>query len=1089
MAILRMPVDRPVTTIMIFLSIGLLGLISYSRIPQELFPAMEYPQITIVTKYEGAGPEEAEKLISRMVEETAGTVKNIKRVTSNSKEGVSIVTCEFKWGTGMDFAAMDVREKIDLIKEGLPRDALEPVVLKYNPTQVEAIVLSVSYKDGSSTPMKMAELRHMAKKNIKDELERVEGVAKVELRGGEEKEILVEIDKGRLVAQQVSITEVITSLQNANITYPAGTIKEDKHEYLVKTVGEFKDIDDIASLSFSKIDYNIDQAMSTKRLRDQRQETGDKIVFLRDVADIKEALKDRKGYSRYNGNENISVGIYQQSGSNLINLSKEVHKKLKDIKEKIPEDVEILVTSDQSDFIKESLANLYSSGIQGIILSFILLYFFMKSFMASTIINVAIPVALATILSLMYFNGISINTMSLGGMTVGIGMVVDSSNMVLENILMQVNKDKLREKKESIYAATKSLIAPILSSTFTSVAIFIPFVFVAGMIGQLFKQLALTITFSLISSIFAALFLVPRLALTADLAKQSITAGMATINKYFTPFFKKSLDYRRGKVALIISIYTLSGVLAFLFIPKAFMPKVDERRFVLNMSLPPDTPLESTNTISKKIENLIANYPEVHDVSVSVGSTGDDSGVAAIESLSTYQSRITARLNKKGRSTDEVVADIANEIRKWNIKGIDTEFMTQQGLFGSGVGASSGLLIEIRGKDLKYLKKSADEIRHIMEGMPQFYGIKLDPPDEVPELRLTIDRTRASSYGLSTQDISAMTLAAIKGFVSTKLKREDDEMDIRVRMRKEDRDSIEKVVNLNYYSPWGFTISLRQIADTAYVKTLPAIKRIEGERAYLLSANINGDFTKSVAEIEEILNTRYNNEDVHCVISGEMLAMKEALSEVSFALGLGVIIIFMILASQFESLYQPIIVMTAVPLGVVGSLISLFVTGQTINAISMLGFIMLVGNVINISILLVDRFNIMYDNEVKLAKGGKPEILRLKQKVVEVTVNHIRPITMTTLTTVTGMIPLAIGFGGKESTNQPMAIAVVGGLSFALVLALIFVPYVYLATKGMKNIRDEELFVPFSGKEQESQQEPQYKSDNPIKNIINKLLR
>ncbi len=1065
MSILRLPVDRPVTTIMIFLSIGLLGLISYTRIPQELFPSMEYPQITIVTKYEGAGPEEAEKLISRMVEETAGTVKNIKRVSSNSKEGVSVVTCEFRWGTNMDFAAMEVREKIDLIKESLPRDALEPVVLKYNPTQVEAMILSVSYKNGDSSAQRMADLRQTAKKNIKDELERLEGVAKVELRGGEEKEVLVEIDKGRLLANQVSITEIITSLQNANITYPAGTIKEDKHEYLVKTVGEFQSIDDVAALSFGKIDYNINRPMTTRRVRNQPQETGDKIVFLRDIADVKEALKDKKGYSRYNGHENISVGIYQQSGSNLINLSKEVRKKLKDIEDKIPDDVEILVTSDQSDFIKESLANLYSSGIQGILLSFILLYFFMRSFMASTIINIAIPVALCTTLSLMYFGDISINTMSLGGLTVGIGMVVDNSNMVLENILMQYHKYKAGDKKESIYTATKSLLPPVLSATFTSVAIFIPFVFVAGMIGQLFKQLALTITFSLLSSIFAALFLVPRLALSADLSKQSITAGMNVINKYFTPVFKKALDWRMGKVSLAVLIYIVIGAICFALIPKEFMPKVDERRFVLNMTMPPDTPLEITNNTAKRIEKLISGYEEIRDVTVSVGSTGDDSGVAAIESLGTYQARIIGRLKSKqdspnNLSTDEFVANISNEIRKWNIKGIDTEFMTQQGLFGSGVGASSGLMIEIRGKDLKVLKRSADEIRKIMDAMPQFYGIKLDPPDEVPELRLTIDRERASMYGLSAQDISAMTLAAIKGFVATKLKMKDDEMDIRVRMRPEDRDRLEKVMEMTAYSPWGITIQLKQIAKGTFVRTLPAIKRIEGERTYLLSANVRGNFTKAITSIEEILNDRYNNDDVHCVISGEMLAMKEALSQISFALILGVIIIFMILASEFESLFQPMIVMVAVPLGVIGALFSLFITGQSINAISMLGFIMLVGNVTNISILLVDRFNIMYERETKLNGGKKLDILKLKKNVIEVTVNHIRPITMTTLTTITGLLPLAIGFGGKETTNQPMAIAVVGGLAFALVLALIFVPYVYLVTKGMRNSKDEELLVP-----------------------------
>jgi HAE1 family hydrophobic/amphiphilic exporter-1 len=292
-----------------------------------------------------------------------------------------------------------------------------------------------------------------------------------------------------------------------------------------------------------------------------------------------------------------------------------------------------------------------------------------------------------------------------------------------------------------------------------------------------------------------------------------------------------------------------------------------------------------------------------------------------------------------------------------------------------------------------------------------------------------------------------MTLAAIKGYIATKLKRKDDEMDVRVRMRPEDRDKLSKVMEMTAYSQWGMTIQLKQIAQANFVKTLPSIKRIEGERTYLLSANVKGNFSKAVQEIQTILDARYNNENVHRVISGEMLAMKEALSQVSFALGLGVIIIFMVLASEFESLFQPIIVMTTVPLGVVGAAFVLFVTGQSINSISMLGFIMLVGNVVNIPILLVDRFNIMYDEELKKADGNRPDILTLKKNVVEVTVNHIRPITMTTLTTITGLIPLAVGFGGGGSTNQPMAIAVVGGLSFALVLALFFLSLIYTFTQ------------------------------------------
>jgi HAE1 family hydrophobic/amphiphilic exporter-1 len=1050
MSLLRLPVDRPVTTVMIFLGIILMGLISWSRIPQELFPAMEYPQITIVTKYEGAGPEESEKLVSKLIEETAGTAKRIKRVSSISKEGVSIVSCEFIWGTNMDFASMDIREKIDLIKESLPKDALDPIVLKYNPMQVEAIILSANYKNEEASALKMAELRTFVKKNIKDELERLEGVAKVEIRGGEQKEVLVEIDKGRLLANQVSITDVINSLQTANITYPAGTIKEEKHEYIVKTVGEFKNLNDIESLSFSK-QAQQERNINYRRDRTTRDETGEKIVYMRDVADIKETLKDIKGYSRYNSRENISIGIFPQSGANLINMSKLIHDKLKSIEDKIPENVEIITTYDQSIFIKKSLNNIYQSAIQGTMLSFILLYFFMKSFVGSTIINIAIPITLCVTLSLMYFNNISINSMSLGGLTIGIGMVVDNSNIILENILLTIHKNKRTgiPKKESIYAASSTLLAPILSSTFTTVAIFIPFIFVAGMIGQLFSQLAFTITFSMLASIFAAMFLVPRLALQANLANQSVTAGM----EYFTPLLKSTLDFKPGKIFLYIFIYALIGVLAMYLIPKEFMPKTDERRFVLNVSLHPDTPLEITNDVVKKIEKAISRYDEVTDIATSIGSTGDQVGSASVETLGSYQARIITNLTPKGLSTERIVTELSDEIKKMNIKNLDTEFVTQQGLFGSGVGGGSGVTVELKGKDLSKLREYSIKLRKTMDTMPAFYGIKVDPSDEVPELRLTIDRERASLFGLSTQDIAAMTLAGIKGFVATKLKLQDDEMDIRVRMKPEDRDTLDKVMEMTAYSSWGMTIQLKQIAQATFVKTLPAIKRIERERTYLITANVNGNFMKAVKELQEILDDSYNNTHVTSVITGEMLAMKESLSQTSFAMILGIVIIFMILASQFESLLQPILVMTAVPLGVIGAICTLFITGQSINSISMLGIIMLIGNVVNISILLIDRYNFHYNKEPD--KYG--DILSLKKMIITITVEHIRPITMTTLTTVVGLLPLSLGLGEGATTNQPMAIAVCGGLSFALALALLFVPYIYLYAKGMRNRIDSEF--------------------------------
>lgn len=1042
MNLFRLPIERPVTTVMIFVGIALLGIISWTRIPQELFPSLEYPQITVVTKYEGAGTEEAEKLISKIIEETVGTVKNVKRVSSISKEGTSIVTCEFRWGTNMDLASMEVREKIDLIKEALPKDSRDPIVLKYNPMQVEAMVLSAIYTQAEPDAWKLAELRQFCKKNVKDEIERLDGVAKVEIRGGERKEILVEIDKGRLVANQVSITEIINSLRDANITYPAGTIKEETSEYLVKTVGEFKNLEDIAALSFSKSDQSQNQRRTARKVRGQETYRNDKIIFLRDVADIKESLKDRTGYSRYNRKENVSLAIFPQSGSNLIKISDAVKAKLKEISGKVPADIDLKIIYDQSEFVKASLNNIYQNALQGGALSFILLFFFMKSVVGSLIINIAIPVTLLSTLSLMYFGNISINTMSLGGLAIGIGMVVDNSNVVLENILQNFHKNPKGDKKEIIYESTTELISPIISSTLTTVAIFLPFIFVTGMAGQLFKQLALTITFSMISSVFVALFLVPRIALRVNLLKQSTTVGQKSTQKYFVPMLEKVLKWPVKKMLLFTFIYIASGILIFFFISKEFMPKVDERRFVLNVSLHPETPLDKTNEITQRIEAFLSKYQEIKDLAVTVGSTTDDVGIGAIQSLGSYQSRIIARLTSKGLATKEIVSEISDEIKKWNVKGLETEFITQQGLFGSQIGASSGLTIEVKGKDLDKLRARAEEIKGLMSEVPDFYGIKISPSDLVPELKVEIDRERASLFGLSTQDIAAMSLAAIKGFVATKLKLRDDEYDIRVRLRPEDRGDLEKVTEMIAYSPWGMTIQLKQISRAVFVKSVPEIKRSEGERTYLVTANVKGSFSKAVQKLRGILNDMPAREDVSSEITGEMLALRESMQSSVFAMVLGVIIIFMILASQFESLTQPLIVMTAVPLGLIGAVITLFLMGKSINSISMLGMIMLIGNVVSISIILVDRYNFTLSK----SKGN----VNLKRVVIDCTAEHIRPILMTTLTTIIDLLPLAIGLGQGAEATSPMAITVVGGLTFALVLTLFFVPFVYLVAKGRK---------------------------------------
>ncbi|OGS02492.1 MAG: hypothetical protein A2278_00865 [Elusimicrobia bacterium RIFOXYA12_FULL_49_49] len=1027
---INFPVEKPVTTTMIFLAVFLLGMISWSRLPQELFPSLEFPQISIVTRYEGAGPEEAEKLISKMIEESVGTVRNVKRVSSISKEGMSLVIIEFRWGTDMNFAALEVREKVDLVKERLPRDSQEPVVLKFNPFKSEAMVLSASYNRDEDDPWKLVELRQFCKKNIKDELERIEGVAKVELRGGEQKEILVEVDKGRILANQLSLLDIIKTLRETNITYPAGMVKEENYEYMVKTVGEFKNISEIGDVLLIKEETQADQQRSERQRRNARQGS---VIYLRDVASISEAIKDPTGYSRFNQRGNVSLSIFPQSGSNLLNVSKLVRKKIKELELKIPKDVNVEIIYDQSDFIKASLQNIYNDAMAGGIISFIIILIFLKDIVASAIILVALPISILFALSFMYFADISINTMSLGGLALGVGMVIDNSNIVLESIMAYLKQHPDMPKKELIKEAAKREVGAVVGGTFTTVAIFLPFIFVSGVAGQLFKQMALTITFSMIASAMVALFLVPRLALFMRFEKYKKMDFSMRILDYIPPKLEKFLSLPRKVTWRYLFIYLFVGLVMLYFIPKEFMPKLDERRFTLNLTLPPQTTLSVTNNLVRRIETYLFSVPEVESVVSNVGSSGEGVG-DAIESLGVNQARIIAKLAKRGRPSTAVVVELNDEIKKWQVEGLEAEFVTQQGMFGSAMGSSSGLMIELKGMNLAALKKKSDEIKADLAKMPQLYGLKTIPADLVPELKLNIDREKASIFGLNVQDISATLLAAIKGYEATKFKLKDEEYPIRVRLRPEDRSDLSRIGELTVYSPFGRNIQLLQISELVFVKTMPEIRRIEGQRTYLMMANVRGSFDSAVKDIRELLDDVIApSDDMAYNIAGETLALQESMSSAVFAVVLAIVIIYMILASQFESLLQPLIIMVTIPMGLTGAVYALFLSFKTLNSVSMQGMIILIGLVVNGAIVLVETYN-----QMRKAEPHRD----LRELVFEGTVDRVRPILMTTLTTILGIFPLV--FGGSTNATSSMAVAICGGETLRMALTILFVPSAYL---------------------------------------------
>jgi HAE1 family hydrophobic/amphiphilic exporter-1 len=1052
MNISKLSVNRPVTIIMVFLGIILLGVISWSKLPQELFPSITYPQITVVTSYENAAPEEIESLITKIIEEATGTVNNVKRISSISKEGISLVMVEFNWGTNMDFAALNVREKIDLVKERLPRESAEPIVMKYNPFDLPIMNLSVT------GPISALELREICRKYIKDAIEKVEGVASATISGGDEREILVEIDQPRLRASQISIVSVVDSLKSANVNYPAGTIKESFYEYLIRTMGEYQKVAEIQETP-TALDLPEEEA-KTQKEKEKKEKEGRRLVYLKDIAQVRDGVKEKTSISRYNGKDSVSVVVRKQSGTNTLNVVKGVKREVqKLIAEKLPKGVNIQVTYDQSRFIQEAISNVRDAGVQGAFLAFLVLFVFLWEISSSTVITLSIPISVMATLCLMYFANINLNMMSLGGLALGVGMLVDNSIVVIENTF-RYRHILHKGLKESCIEGANEMIAPIMGSTLTTVAVFLPFAFVVGVAGQIFKQLSFTITFSLMASIIVAVTLVPVLIslgrehkfrlpgyFIAEKINEIILRDEKTGHGFTYGRFIANMLNNKRKVIVIIFILFLISLGILLSTERQFLPRVDQRQFIIKVDLAPGTRLEITDSIVKKIERLLLGLPESNDVTVNIGSAEQKATTeeTSIQTLGSHQAQIMVNLKKKSkklkitRSTDEVIQYLKNNLEKQDLEGAEIEYIAQGTSFGTALEQGAPVAIEIKGPDLNQLVDISSSIQTNLKKINGIYGIKTSMSAPSPETKLHILKDKASLYGLSVRDIALTAQVALKGYVATKFKEKEGEedVDIRVRLRLEDRNDLNNLRRLLVHSPLGMDIAISDVAYLTKGAGPTEIKRIDQQRSVMVTANTyKRNFSQIIAEINKIINSlKFKaSKDYSIELSGEQKRMQESFSSLAFALILAFILVYMIMAAEFESLWQPLLIMFTVPLSLIGVAFSLFITRTPLSVVAYLGIIMLGGIAVNNGIVLIEFVN-------SLIKEGYSTY----DALVEASKTRLRPILMTSLTTILGLLPLALGIGEGAELQAPLALTVMGGLTSATFLTLVFIPALYLA--------------------------------------------
>lgn len=1037
MSLASFSVKRPVTITMIYLGIILLGIISWFRLPQEFFPSITYPQLSVITNYPNAAPEETETLVTKLIEEAVGTVKNARRVISTSREGTSIVTVEFNWGTDMNFAALGMREKIDLIKERLPRDAEEPLVTKYNPFALPILTLSVS----GERPLN--ELYDISKRYIKDKLEKIEGVASCHVSGGIDREIQLNVNEGALQAYGLRLLDVAEAVRASNLNYPAGVTKEEFFEWLIRTMGEFTAVPQIGATVIA-VDEG-EEYGAPERPGGDSYAKDKRLIRLKDIGEVKDAFKERTSYSRYNGKENVSIAIQKQAEANTIQTVRRVLKELKKIRDILPGRVEADVVYDQSRFIKNSINGVRNAACQGGILAILVLLFFLRNVRNSLIVAVTIPVSIIGTFCLMYFSGISLNMISLGGLAMGVGMLVDGGIVVLENVFRRVESGS--PVKAAAEKGAEEMMPAVTSSVLTTVAVFLPMIFVIGVSGQIFKELALTVTYSLLVSLFVAFTLIPMLVTLGrrqERVRSEAADKIGRLLKKTADFYAKALKIfianRKKGLLAVFSIF-LASLLLFIFIDKEFMPKVDEGQFIIKLDMPAGAKLDITNEAARRVEDTILKMKYVKTVSMTAGSNKEESASSgSIEMLQSSQAQIAVSLEPKRKiGTDNFIQELKNRLKDVDIEGAEINYVLSQNvIFSAFQEGGAPIVVEIKGRDFDALDNMAKSVMAEIANVKGVFNVKSTIEEPAPETKIIVDKNKAALYKLSVNDIAGTAQIAIEGRVATKFKEEGREIDVRVRLREAGRKDFASIKQLKVMPPGGAEVSLEEVTKLEQGKGPSEIRRVDKERTVLVYAGIFKRNTNDVIkEVDGIINNikppaGYPKPK----LAGEEEQMKESFSSLMFALALSVLLVYMIMAAQFESLWQPFLIMFTVPLSIIGVAAALFITRTSVNIVSMLGFIILGGIVVNNGIVLIDCIN-------ALRLEGK----NLYDSVVGAAAMRLRPILMTALTTVLGLVPLAMGLGEGAELQSPLAITVMSGLLVSTFLTLIVIPAIYLISE------------------------------------------
>lgn len=1022
-------VKRPIAITMVFLMILLLGVVSLGKLKMDLIPELDLPMALAMTTYEGVGPEEIENLITRPIEGILGTVNGIENINSTSSQGSSVVFVEFAWGTDMNFAINQMREKMDLVVPMLPSEAEKPMLIKMDPNLMPVMVL------GFGGDVDLVTLDRLATDVVQPNLERVSGVATVSVTGGIQREIRISAAPQRLQAYGISLDQIVSNLRMENRNSSAGMVEEGLREHTVRVVGEFNNVQEIEDLQIP--------LASGGHIR------------LGEIASVEDTFKDKNVFVYMDGVPSVQISIQKQTDANTVQVSEAVNEKLEEIKKYLPKEAKVLIGFDQAEYIRQSINNVTKNAIVGAILAVFVLLLFLRNIRSTLIIGLAIPISIISTFILMYFGGLTLNLVSLGGLALGIGMMVDNAIVILESIYRH-RQEGFSRVDSAVKGAGEVGIA-IIASTLTTVVVFLPIVYVEGMASQIFRPLALTVTFSLLSSLFVALTLVPMLS-SKILRVNRGTNGNGNGNgrrrfRIITTLSDKwgktmeSLDTKyqgllhwsinnKKKVVLGSAILVILSLVILPMVGMEFMPSQDTGEYTISISLPNGTAVEETLRVTEEVEKYIHELPEHEWSFYAVGTGGNMFGGGSSSERATLSGRLKPK-SERTRGMNEILDEL--RMKTGTIPGAKIEVSAQEGSMG---GAQNPIDIGITGDNLEVLAALADSIKQRVQDVAGTREVKTSIEDGRPEIHLKLNRQKADLYGLTTTQLSGILATAVRGSTATQYRVEGEEVDVKVILEEDYRQDINDLKSLIITTPQGALVPLQDVAELELTQGPTQISRINQTRRVSVTGGISGRDLRSVTlEIQEAIKDIPVPPGVLIEFGGANKEMMESFQDLALALLLAIILVYMILASQYESLLYPFVIMFALPPTIVGVVFSLFITGRTLNVPAFIGIIMLAGIVVNNAIVLVD-----YINTLRRRDG-----MARKDAILKAGPTRLRPILMTTLTTILAMLPLVLGLGEGSELSAPMATAVFGGLSFSTLVTLVLVPCMYII---LEDIRD-----------------------------------